>query len=161
MRILVTGSRKWKYRMLLSFALAEAAGDTPAGEVTVVHGAGGNADLMAGREARSRMFHVEPHPADWGGPCRPSCRPGHRKTGNGREYCPAAGNYRNQEMVDAGADICLAFYQPGAANTGTSDCVRRCVRAGIAVRPYGRDLAMGFILTSGIQAARRFRSVVL
>jgi hypothetical protein len=69
MRILVTGSRKWKYRMLLSFALAEAAGDTPAGEVTVVHGAGGNADLMAGREARSLMFHVEPHPADWHGCC--------------------------------------------------------------------------------------------
>jgi coenzyme F420-reducing hydrogenase gamma subunit len=109
MRILVTGSRQWKYRLVLSAALIY----------------------------------------------------GHRNVKNGRDYCTAAGNYRNQEMVDAGADICLAFYQPGAACIGTSDCVRRCTRAGITVRPYGRDLAMGFILTSGIQAARRFRSVVL
>jgi hypothetical protein len=161
MRILVTGSRQWKYRLVLSAALIYAAGDAPSEEVTVVHGGSGNADMMADREARSYRFHVEPHPADWHGPCRPSCKPGHRNVKNGRDYCPAAGNYRNQEMVDAGADICLAFYQPGAACIGTSDCVRRCTRAGITVRPYGRDLAMGFILTSGIQAARRFRSVVL
>lgn len=139
MRILVTGSRKWKNRLLLSAALVAASGESLNEDVTVVHGAGGNADMMADREARSYMFHVEPHRADWQAPCRETCKPGHRKTKNDREYCPAAGNYRNQEMVDAGADICLAFYQPDAANIGTNDCVNRCIRAGIKIRAYGRD----------------------
>lgn len=139
MRILVTGSRKWKYKLLISAALVEAAGDIPASEVTVVHGNNGNADMMADREARSYGFHVEPHDADWYGPCRSDCKRGHRRWRNGRDYCPAAGNYRNQEMVDAGADKCLAFYQPSAANVGTQDCVNRAIRAGIKVRAYGRD----------------------
>jgi hypothetical protein len=40
----------------------------------------------------------EPHPADWYGPCRPQCRPRHRRIKNGKEFCPAAGPYRNHEM---------------------------------------------------------------
>lgn len=139
MRILVTGSREYQYRLVLSVALGQAAGDTPPAEVTVVHGASGNADLMADSEARSYGFHVEPHEAHWAAPCIQYCKPGHRRSRNGREYCPAAGNYRNQEMVDAGADICLAFYQPKAANIGTNDCVNRCIRAGIKVKAYGKE----------------------
>jgi len=140
MRILVTGSRKWMYRSVLALKLAEAAAGVPPGEVTVVHGNNGNADLMADSEARLLGFHVEPHDAHWEAPCIQYCQPGHRRRHeNGREYCPAAGNYRNQEMVDAGADICLAFYQPKAANIGTNDCVNRCIRAGIKVKAYGKE----------------------
>ncbi|MFJ5984228.1 hypothetical protein [Lentzea sp. NPDC092896] len=40
----------------------------------------------------------EPRPADWYGPCRPQCRPRHRRIKDGKEYCPAAGPYRNHEM---------------------------------------------------------------
>jgi len=78
---------------------------------------------------------VERHPARWDAPCRPECRPGHRRSrGRGPEYCPAAGNYRNQEQViDPGLDELLAFYRRGAANVGTADCVRRATRAGIKV----------------------------
>lgn len=140
MRILVTGSRKYQYRSVLSARLADAAAGVPPDQVTVVHGNNGNADMMADGEARAMMFHVEPHDADWTGPCRSSCKPGHReRRKDGTEYCPAAGNYRNQEMVDAGADVCLAFYQPHAANIGTNDCVNRCLRAGIKVRAFGKD----------------------
>jgi hypothetical protein len=140
MRILVTGSRKWKYRLMLAGALSQAAGDNPADEVTVVHGNNGNADLMADREARLLGFHVEPHDAHWEAPCTQYCQPGHRRRHeNGREYCPAAGNYRNQQMVDAGADVCLAFYQPEEPCTGTNDCVNRCLRSGIKVRAYGGE----------------------
>ncbi len=45
----------------------------------------------------------EPNPADWHGPCRPQCRRGHRRVGrDGREFCPAAGPYRNTEMLASG-----------------------------------------------------------
>ncbi|HVX20936.1 MAG TPA: DUF2493 domain-containing protein [Acidimicrobiales bacterium] len=45
-------------------------------------------------------------------------------------YGNAAGPRRNQEMADAGADLCIAF--PGGR--GTEDMVRRATRAGIPVR---------------------------
>ena len=138
MRILITGSRYYRDRISLSAALAEAAGDCP--DVTVIHGNARGADRTADSEARSYGFHVEPHDADWAAPCRETCRPGHRVTlPSGREYCPAAGNYRNQDMVEAGADICLAFYEPGKPSRGTTDCVKRCARAGIKVRAYGKE----------------------
>ena len=113
--------------------------------LVVAHG--GNprgADFLAGHWARrqraaGRPVTEEARPADWGAPCRPECRPGHRRRrGRGPEYCPAAGNYRNQELlVDRGAGGCLAFFQAGAPNRGTSDCVRRAVTAGIPVWPLG------------------------
>lgn len=46
------------------------------------------------------------------------------------EYGRAAGPIRNQEMVDAGADVCLAFPTGGP---GTRDCMRRARDAGIRV----------------------------
>ena len=56
---------------------------------------------------------METHPADW--------------STHGR----AAGPIRNQQMVDRGADICLAF--PTSSSIGTWDCVRRAKAAGIPV----------------------------
>ncbi len=41
---------------------------------------------------------------------------------------------RNQRMVDAGADVCLAF--PAPDSTGTWDCLRRAAKAGIPGRVY-------------------------
>jgi hypothetical protein len=118
MRILVTGSRKFRYRKIVALALADTARGHA--DVTVVHGAcPSGADAMAHAEARDQGFHVDPHPADWD------------------RHGKAAGFIRNQEMVDAGADICLAFYQAGAANKGTADCVKKARRAGIQVLTYG------------------------
>jgi len=56
---------------------------------------------------------VERHPADWGA---------HGK---------AAGPIRNQQMVDAGADVCLAFPLPGSR--GTRHCMTAAAKAGIPV----------------------------
>jgi hypothetical protein len=99
------------------------------------------ADWLAAWWAAGRVAGVEwqisGHPADWQAPCRGECRPGHRRPGpGGALICPAAGNYRNQDrIIDPGLDRLLAFYQPGEANTGTRDCVRRASRAGIDVLP--------------------------
>lgn len=59
---------------------------------------------------------VEPYPAQW-----------HR---HGRK----AGPIRNQEMVDSGAEICLAF--PSPSSKGTWDCLKRAALAGIPGRVY-------------------------
>src|SRR5690606_30354012 len=62
--------------------------------------------------ARELGWHVVAYPADW------------------RRHGRAAGPIRNQEMADAGADLCIAF--PGGR--GTADMVRRARAAGIPVR---------------------------
>jgi hypothetical protein len=91
-------------------------------------------------------WEIERHPAGWEAPCRPECKPGHRRRkGRGPEYCPAAGNYRNQEgIIGPGLDALLAFYQEGEANSGTADCVRRARRARITVFPYNQEGPLGF-----------------
>jgi hypothetical protein len=138
-RILITGSRHFGNLALLTFELAFAIGESGAhrDEIVVVHGGAQGADMMAASLADHYGCRTEEHRADWEAPCRPSCQRGHRrKRRDGSTFCPAAGNYRNQEMVDAGAAVVLAFFQHGAANTGTSDCVRRAEAAGIRVKRF-------------------------
>lgn len=136
MRILVTGSREIeaKHWPILETALRKVTGDDP-GPHTLVHGGAAGADSLFGSIAHSLGWAVESHPADWDAPCRDTCKPGHRREnqyGTG-SICPAAGHYRNQAMVDLGADIAVAAYKRGAGNRGTSDCVRRIRAAGILV----------------------------
>lgn len=148
--ILVTGSRELTDRALVRGALRRTyeghegiGGDllTP-DQVLVRHGAQGTyragklikgTDMLADEEARKLGMRTDPQPANWHGPCRPECRPGHRRVGRGRrDYCPAAGNYRNQDrLVVPGADVCLAF--PLGASRGTRDCMRKAAAAGIEV----------------------------
>lgn len=135
-RILITGSRSWVARNLLGMGLVHAAAELagPTDEpVTLVSGACPHgADRMAEEFAESWGWVIERHPADWNGPCRDSCRPGHRRNGPRGDYCPAAGNYRNQDMVDLGADACLAFRMAGSR--GTTHCGEAAERAGIPTR---------------------------
>lgn len=98
--------------------------DTPDLEVmTVVHG---NCPTGADRAAKAfcesmrpwtvfmgRDVVEEPHNAAWSA------------------YGPAAGNIRNGEMVDTGADICLAY--PTPACKGTIDCMVKASAAKIMV----------------------------
>lgn len=98
MRILITGSRDWEsisdvFRLIETMALIY----NPT-EVTIVHGAApAGADHMAHQwveVAKNIMPYTiieEAHPASW------------------EEFGKAAGPIRNREMVDIGADLCLAF----------------------------------------------------
>jgi len=141
MRILVTGTRDWpsdfRSRARVYTELEKAAGDTPRRDVTVVHGGARGVDTYAHQAAVVLGYATEPHPAPWNAPCRDGCRHQPRQHRSGQAYCPAAGNYRNQDMVDAGADVCLAFYVAGLACVGTSDCDQRAVKAGIPVTRIG------------------------
>lgn len=133
-RILVTGSRKFGDYDLALTALSEVRWEFGP-DFTVVHGDADGADRLLAEMAEARGLTTEAHAADWAGPCRDTCRPGHRRNRrDGSTYCPAAGNYRNQFMVDLGADVCLAF--PIGESTGTRDCMRRAKKAAIPVRVF-------------------------
>lgn len=113
MRILVTGSRNWPIalRGAITSALWHYAHTPP--PPLVVTGHSGNVDLWAEEMAPLLGMTVESHPADW--------------SAHGR----AAGPIRNQAMVDAGADICLAFILDDSR--GATDCAERAEAAGIDV----------------------------
>lgn len=111
LRILVTGSREWTDERAILSVLGDAAGDTPAREITLMHGTCRGADVIAERLARDAGWAIERYPADWA------------------RHGDAAGQIRNERMVKVGADVCIAFIRdksPGASTTA-----RKADRAGI------------------------------
>jgi hypothetical protein len=111
MRVLVTGGRDFADRD----AVVAALGELPA-DAVLVHGAARGADTLAARwwsTIQRRM--VEAYPADWA------------------RHGKAAGAIRNQQMLDTGIDLIVAF--PGGR--GTADMVRRARAAGLPVRHAG------------------------
>lgn len=119
MRILVTGSRDWTDWRVISKALLDHWGYS----VTVVHGAcPTGADEIADWLCTEVLTYVEcilemeRHPAEWG------------------KYGKSAGFRRNAEMVNLGADVCLAFIKNGSKGaTNTADLAER---AGIPTRRF-------------------------
>lgn len=112
LRVLITGSRNYNKPLRLYFVLDEV--DTFNGPIkTIVHGGASGADSYAGIWARERGITEEVHMADW--------------DRHGR----AAGPIRNQEMVDLGADLCIAF--PQGESRGTRHCIAAAHKAGIQV----------------------------
>ena len=99
-RLLVTGSRDWSD---VDAVVRELQFFAKAGEVTLVSGnCPDGADAIAEEVAIGLGWTLERHPADW------------KKNGK------KAGFVRNAEMVDAGADACVAFIldeSAGATNT--------------------------------------------
>jgi len=114
----VTGSRHWTRKDVISRALHEAI-DGASEPVTVVHGGAPGADTIAGEVAEALGAQVEVHAANW------------------QLYGHAAGAIRNQQMVRAGADICLAF--PLGKSPGTRDCMSRALKTGITVSVYTEE----------------------
>jgi YspA, cpYpsA-related SLOG family len=121
-RILLTGSRTWTDPMRIWAALdIQVRSAANRGEnLTLVHGAcPRGADHIADDWAEERAatgwpIHVERHPADW------------------NSYAgKSAGHRRNAEMVNLGADLCLAFVRDNSP--GTTGCIRLAEGAGIRV----------------------------
>lgn len=101
MRILITGSRTWTDPKAIHDALNEVFfASTCTDHVTVVHGACPRgpdaiaADWVKAIRTAEWLVTEERHPADW------------------RAHGAGAGFRRNAEMVNAGADLCLAFIDP-------------------------------------------------
>jgi len=115
MRILITGSRRWTNAAVIRDILTAQFETHP--DAVLVHGGAVGADTLAGM-VWTKLGGSDPevHRADWA------------------KFKRAAGPVRNQEMVDAGADVCLAFLMPDSF--GTEDCVRRARKAGIKVYEF-------------------------
>lgn len=111
MRMLITGSRNYADRDTLLDAIEYYLGETYIEDVIIIEGGARGADRIAREHALDMGYVVETYPVNW------------------EKYGKKAGVIRNQEMVDNGADICLAF--PLEDSIGTYDCIRRAKNAGI------------------------------
>lgn len=103
-RLLITGSRDWEGAEAVEQALVWAwnqLGDAP---ILVSGGCRTGADRIAETLWRGWGLPVEIHEADWA------------------QFGRKAGPIRNQQMVDLGADMCLAFIRNGSRGaTGTAN----------------------------------------
>lgn len=90
MRILVTGSRTWQDVDTIRNVLGGYLRDYP-GSVVVSGACPNGADAIAEFIAEEHGAEVERHPAEWD------------------LYGKRAGFVRNGQMVNLGADLCLAF----------------------------------------------------
>ena len=117
-RILITGSRTWENTDTIFGALWGAQEEI--GDFTLVSGAcPTGADRICEDAARRAGMPIERHPADW-------------KT-HGRR----AGFVRNAEMVNLGADLCLAFIRDNSK--GASMTADLAQKAGIPTIIYRED----------------------
>lgn len=115
-RLLITGSRRWADAQTVADALRFAwhSWGSPEDAVLISGACPRGADLMAESEWALMGLAVERHLPDWD------------------RYGRAAGPLRNQAMVDAGADLCLAFIRDGSM--GATGCAWLAERARIPVR---------------------------
>lgn len=142
-RILITGSRDWTDRTTLAREIVRYVSEhavmgvdsqgLPVDYITtdwvIVHGAcKEGADYWADEFAVVNLIEQEPHPADW------------------KRYGRRAGMVRNAEMVQEGADVCLAFINPCTkincwrprphGSHGSTHCADLAEANGIEVRRF-------------------------
>lgn len=82
----------------------------------VVEGGAHGADRHARQAARLMGIPVKTFPADW--------------TKHGKR----AGGVRNQQMLDTGPELVIAFYPSTGITPGTADMIRRAMAAGVPVQ---------------------------
>lgn len=115
MRILVTGSRDWIDTDTICNVVGGYCRDFP-GATLVTGACPTGADAIAETVAETYGATVERHPAQWD------------------VYGKPAGFVRNAEMVNLGADICLAFIKNGSKGaTMTADLAEQ---AGIPTKRF-------------------------
>jgi YspA, cpYpsA-related SLOG family len=114
MRILVTGDRHWRCDELAEQIFNCLLARYGPGLV-IVHGGAPGVDNAFATACHELGIMAEPHVADW------------YRLGN------IAGPARNREMVEAGADLCIALHRSIETSKGTKDCVRQALAAGIPI----------------------------
>lgn len=144
-QLLITSSRTWRDEETARHWLLQSYIALGGGQVTLLSGNAEGGDKVCERIWEEAGQPVRRFKANWSGPCRETCQTGHRRgNGQGWSYCPAAGMYRNQEMVDQGPDLCLELRDPcakercrdrrkGHWSHGAEECAAMAERAGIVV----------------------------
>ena len=112
MRVLVCGGRDYTNEDVVFWHIDNLL--DMGRSLTIIEGGARGADALAARFADRNHLQCghEQYKANW------------------TKYGKAAGGIRNQEMLDSGVDLVLAF--PGGR--GTADMVRRAKAAGVEVR---------------------------
>lgn len=116
-RVILTISRTWSEWSTVRWVLEVTHATWP--DAVLVHGAHPKCDRVAAGIWRSLDGVDEPHPADW------------------KRHHKAAGPIRNEEMVKAGADLCLAFIRGGSP--GASHCAAAAEAQGIHTHRFTQD----------------------
>lgn len=114
--ILVTGDQNWTNVEVIAKKLAEQPKYS-----TVIHGATKGVDTIAGNVAFCMGFGVIAVPAQ------------------SEVHGKAAELIRNQQMLDMGPDIILAFHDDIRRSKGTKDLITRARRAGVEVHLYDSE----------------------
>ena len=128
MRIIVTGDQNWYAPDLAEQVLNRLLLRYGPGLV-IVHGGATGIDRSFAEACGELGVDQEAHPARWEELNHPEAVI--RYDQRNRPYNANAGPIRNQAMVDAGAEMCLAFHRAISASKGTKDCARRAIAAGI------------------------------
>lgn len=113
MRILVTISRDWDNYLEILEVVDDIIQHSP--DHTFVHGAS-QMDWFVAGVAYALGAKLEAHPAEWA------------------KHGSRAGPIRNSNMVDLGADLCLAFIKN--KSRGATDTADKAEAAGIPTRRY-------------------------
>lgn len=115
MRVLITGSRIFDDAYILNLALDGFCEEREVDKksLTIVHGGARGADSLASLWAKKNGVEVEVWKPDWD------------------SYGRAAGIMRNQDMLNSGVDIVIAF--PKGEARGTRDMMRRAKKEGVEV----------------------------
>lgn len=122
MKVLVTGSRKWRSIGPVRAALRDA------GATIVVHGAAEGADYIAEGWAKHDQIPYRGYPAQW--------NLHGRSAGPRRNASMLFAEHRKEEPID----LCLGF--PTKDSIGTIDMLERCVKIGIKTIVAGRVITL-------------------
>ena len=130
--VLASGSRTWWHRPTVRYALAPLWHP----DTYLITGAcDQGVDLLAAQCWTAWGGHVNLWPADWTGPCRDDCPPGHRVQRRGRWICPRAGLVRNTNMVTQGLpDLVVSLIHRDSP--GATHCTRVARQAGVTITVY-------------------------
>ena len=119
-RLLVTGSRDWEDSLTVGRELYRWWESTGCDrDALLVHGGARGLDQMAAGIWMGQGLIVEVYTAEW------------------ERWGKRAGYIRNAEMVNAGADACLAFIRNGSR--GATMCASLASQAGIPTRILSQD----------------------
>jgi YspA, cpYpsA-related SLOG family len=114
MRILIAGDRHWRCdelaKQIVNRLLARYGSD-----LVIVHGGAAGVDKSFSDACENLGVVAELHLADW------------------RGLANIAGPMRNREMVESGADMCIALHRTLETSRGTKDCIRKALAAQIPV----------------------------